>query len=283
MPSQSPSSTAQQARKALGQRLEEIRRDAGLSARALAARAGWHESKCSRLQSGRTLPSEADIQAWTSHCGAPEQAEDLIATLRGVEGMYVEWHRQTRAGLRHVQLADIPLYERTRHFRVYEPGVIPGLLQTPAYARALMSAIIEFQGIPDDTGGAVAARIDRQRVLHGGSHTFAFLLEESALRARVASDAVMAGQLGHLLEIAALPRVSLGIIPASARRTMWPVEGFWIFDDQQVLVELATAEVTVTQPREIRLYERTFASLAEMAIYGAAARTLITSAVSSLG
>lgn len=197
--------------------------------------------------------------------------------------MYVEWRRQTRAGLRHVQQAGVPLYERTRSFRIYEPGVIPGLLQTPAYATALMGAIIAFQQIPDDTAAAVAARMDRQSVLHRGNRTFAFLIEESALRARVADDAVMAGQLGHLLQMASLPRVSLGVIPASAVRTMWPVEGFWIFDEDRVLVELVTAEVTVTQQREIELYRRTFASLAETALYGAAARDVVTSAISALG
>lgn len=260
-----------------------MRKEAGLSARELVARAGWHESKCSRLQSGRTLPSEADIRAWALLCGVPEHAaEDLIAAARGVEGMYVEWRRQTRTGLRHVQQASVPLYESTRHFRVYEPGVVPGLLQTPAYASALMGAIIAFQQIPDDTEAAVSARIDRQRVLHHGNHTFAFLLEESAVRARVADDLVMAGQLGPLLQMASLPRVSLGIIPASTERMMWPVEGFWIFDDERVLVELVTAEVTVTQPREIGLYLRTFAALADLAVYGAAARSLITSAVDAL-
>ncbi|WP_308295988.1 DUF5753 domain-containing protein [Streptomyces sp. ISL-96] len=213
----------------------------------------------------------------------PDQAEDLIAAVRGVEGMYVEWRRQTRSGLRHVQQAGVPLYERTRHFRIYEPGVVPGLLQTPAYAHALMGAIVAFQQIPDDTEAAVAARMARQRVLHHGTRTFAMLLEESAVRARVADDAVMAGQLGHLLQAASLPRVSLGIIPASATRTMWPVEGFWIFDEERVLVELVTAEVTVTQPREIGLYMRTFASLAELAVYGSSARSLITTAIDDLG
>ncbi|KJS53434.1 XRE family transcriptional regulator [Streptomyces rubellomurinus subsp. indigoferus] len=283
MSPQSPSSSVQEARRALGQRLDHIRKDAGLSARALAARAGWHEAKCSRIQAGKTPPSDADIRAWTLHCGVPEQAEDLIATARGVEGMYVEWRRQTRAGLTHLQQAAVPLYERTRHFRIYEPGVIPGLLQTPAYATSLMGSIVAFQQIPDDTEAAVAARIERQRVLRQGNHTFAILLEESVLRAQVADPEVMAGQLGHLLQVASLPSVSLGVIPQATTRSMWPVEGFWIFDDERVLVELVTAEVTVTQPREIELYSRTFRALAELAAYGAGARLLITEAINALG
>ncbi|MEW2546546.1 helix-turn-helix transcriptional regulator [Streptomyces sp. NPDC047002] len=278
----SPVSSVQQARRALGLRLREIRKDAGLTAREVARRAGWHESKCSRLEHGRTPPSDEDIRVWAAVCGARDQIPDLTATARGIEGMYVEWRRQSAAGLRQVQRAAVPLYERTRRFRVYEPGVVPGILQTPSYARALMGSIIAFQGIPDDTDEAVAARIERQRVLGDGHRTFAILVEESALRARVAPDEAMAAQLGHLLGAMAHPRVSLGVVPADVARPMWPVEGFWIFDDERVVVELVTAEVTIEQPREIVLYARTFAALANLAVYGPRARALVTAAIGAL-
>lgn len=94
----------------------------------------------------------------------------------------------------------------------------------------------------------------------------------------------MAGQLGHLLSLATLPNVSLGVIPLSADRTaLWPVEDFWIFDDAQVNIELVSAFLTVTQPHEVGMYARTFADLADLAVYGASARALITSAIDSLG
>jgi transcriptional regulator with XRE-family HTH domain len=272
----------QLARLDLAGRLRDIRTEAGLSARQLAARCGWHESKISKLQTAKVLPSEADLRDWAAHCGVPEQGDDLVAVWRGVEGMYVEWRRRNGTGLRHIQRSAIPLYERTRHFRIYEPGVIPGLLQTPDYARALMGAIIRFKGIPDDTEAAVMARMDKQLVLRG-RRTFAFLLEETAVRAQVADTDVMAGQLGALLHAASQPQISLGIIPSNAaERPMWPVEGFWIFDEERVLVELVAAEVTVTQPHEIELYERTFTELAKVAAYGAAAHTVIASALEAL-
>lgn len=272
----------QQARLDLGARLRDLRLEAGLSARQLAARCGWHESKVSKLQRARSLPSEADLRDWAAHCGVPEQADDLVAVGRGVEGMYVEWRRRNGGGLGHIQRSGVPLYERTQHFRIYEPGVIPGLLQTADYARALMSAIIRFKNIPDDSEAAVAARIGRQRVLQG-RRTFAFLLEESALRAQIADAEVMSGQLDALLHAACQPQISLGVIPSgAAERAMWPVEAFWIFDRDRVLVELVTAEVTVTQHHEIELYERTFTELAKAAVYGPAARAVITGALEAL-
>jgi len=280
--SSSPSSSVQQARQALADRLREIRLDAGLSARALAAAAGWHESKTSRIENARTSPSDKDIRTWCEVCGAAEQTGDLIASARAVSSMYVEWRRVQRTGLGRLQRSSIPLYEQTRHFRFYHSLLIPGLFQTPGYATALMGAITVFREIPDDIEQAVAVRMERQKVLHSGAR-FAILVEQSVLNYQVGDAEVMAGQLGHLIAMAALPSVSLGVIPfTTGGRPVWPLEGFSVFDDLRVNIELLSAQVTVTQPREIALYVKAFGELADMAVYGGAARALITKAIDDL-
>jgi transcriptional regulator with XRE-family HTH domain len=273
------SATAQQALDALAVRLREIRKDAELTARQVAQAAGWHESKCSRIEHARSTPSPADIRTWCAICGVPDQAADLTAALRSIETMYVEWRRMIRAGMRRLQEAPLPLYERTRQFRIYEPGVIPGLFQTAEYARARMGRIVEFNGIPDDLDNAVAARLERQRVLRRGDHQFAVVLEEWALRSRIGSIEMMVGQLAHLWQASTLPTVRLGIIPVSAARTMWSSPGFWIFDESRVLIETPAAELAISQPRQIAIYLRTFAELAAMAVYGSHARKLIDRAM----
>lgn len=82
----------------------------------------------------------------------------------------------------------------------------------------------------------------------------------------------MAGQLGQLLEGMSLPAISLGIIPSDARRKLWTMETFSIYDDKRGFVELLSAGVTVTQPREIALYVKGFTELAAHAVYGNKAR-----------
>lgn len=119
----------------------------------------------------------------------------------------------------------------------------------------------------------------RQSVLHSGGHRFAVILEEWALRSRIGTTEMMAGQLGHLLDAATRPSMSLGVVPMNVERTMWSSPGFWLFDDERVVLETPTAELTITQPREIAVYARVFAELASMAVYGAEARCLITSAM----
>ncbi|MEV5755868.1 helix-turn-helix transcriptional regulator [Streptomyces tendae] len=280
----SSSSSVQQAREALGKRLREIRKDSGLTARDLAARAGWHESKCSRIENGRTPPSDDDLRVYTLYCAAADQTADLIATARNIDGAYVEWRRMERSGLRRAQESVMPLWERTRHFRAYSSWLIPGPFQTPAYIKALLMSIRDRRALPDDLEAAVGIRVDKQRVLYEGARRFAVVLEESTLRHLIGGPETMAGQLGHLLSLATLPNVSLGVIPLSTDRTaLWPVEDFWVFDDSQVNVELVSAFLTITQPHEVGMYARTFAAFADSAVYGAPARTLITSAIDSLG
>jgi hypothetical protein len=279
----SPSSSVQRARQELADRLRDLRLDAELSGRALSGAAGWHEAKTSRIETAKQAPSDSDIRIWCQVCEVPDQAVDLIAASRAADGMYQEWKRLHRTGMRRLQETRGTLYERTRQFKVYMSTVVPGFLQTPGYATALMSAITAFQGTPDDVEEAVRARMNRNRILNSAGRHFTLLLEESVLRYRVGDKEVMAAQLGHLLSIMALPSVRLGIIPFTAEvRPMWTLEAFTVFDDARVHVELLAAQVTVTMPGEIIVYLRAFDQLAALAVYGPEARALITNAINSL-
>ncbi|MFF8954688.1 helix-turn-helix domain-containing protein [Streptomyces sp. NPDC014894] len=281
--SASSSSSAQAAREAIAARLGGLRREAELTGHELALRCGWSPAKSSRIERARTPASDADIRAWCKACGAEEQSDDLIAANRQADQMYVHWQKLHRHGMRRAQEEVVPLYERTRHFRVYCSNVVPGMLQTEAYATALLSTIAAFQGTPDDAATAAASRIERSRVLHEGDRRFALLLEETVLRYRIGDEAAMAGQLGYLLAVMALPNVSLGVIPFSARRRVWPLEAFYMFDSRQASVELLTAAVNVTAPSEVATYAKAFSELSKIAVHGAAARALISEAITSLG
>jgi hypothetical protein len=107
--------------------------------------------------------------------------------------------------------------------------------------------------VPDDLDQGVSKRLERQQLLHKGDHRFHILIAEQALSTTAGSDAVMAGQLDRLLAVIGLPRVLLGIVPAQAELPM-QVTNFVMFDTRLVLVEAITAELTVTQPREIAIY-----------------------------
>jgi hypothetical protein len=248
----------------------------------LAVNIGCHFTKISRIENGSQALSEDNIKAWCQACNAGGQIPDLIATARTIESMYVEWRRQTRAGMKRLMLTPVPLYEQTTLFRIYEHSVIPGLFQTAEYSAAILTYFIDFLDAPNDLDAALQVRMERQKIIYSGNRRFIVILEENALRVRIGSPDTMAGQLDRLLATISLPRVSLGIIPQAALRRTFTQVGFWIYDNTMVGVETPTAKLEITQPREIRLYAGMFEHLRQSAVHGAQARALLTRAITEL-
>lgn len=175
------------------------------------------------------------------------------------------------------------LYQSTEVFRIYSPTLVPGLLQTEGYARALLSANAHLLDVPDDAEEAAAARLERSQVIHQPGHRFVMLIEEGVSAYQLGDDDAMAAQLGYLLTAGALPQVSLGVIPSATReRVLWPQELFHVYDDTLVSVELLSARIRITQSDEIALYLKAFEQLRSMAVYGAEARALILKAIEAL-
>ena len=208
------------AKEALGQQLREIRRRAGLTGRKLAAQAGWHESKVSKLEYGKLRPSDADIRAYCKYAGADDQLPDLLASLYHIEAAYMEIRRLLSTGTGRAQDDLVKLADRTTQTHIYQNVLIPDILQTAEYARAILQRSIERHRIPDDIEAGIAKRLERQQVLYRGDHRFSILIAEQALRTTVGGDGVMTGQLDRLLAVIGLPRVRLGIIPAEAEIPM---------------------------------------------------------------
>jgi len=276
-------SSFQRAREALGLRLRELRRDARLTGRQLAASHGWHPSKVSKIEGGKQTPSEADIEAWARACGQLEMIGELTATLRTLEGQYVEFRRMFRTGQRAKQEAIAEIEEETAFTRNFENVFVPGLLQTPEYARhRLGEGLDEIGASPDDLDDAVAARMRRQQVVYRSGRKFHFVVTEAVLRYRLCPPDVLAGQLDRLVSLSTLKTIHFGVIPFEVRLPVAPVHGFHLYDERVVFVEHFTAELKLTQPSEIATYLKLFGQLAEAARYGAAARVVITRALADL-
>ncbi|MBF6438029.1 helix-turn-helix domain-containing protein [Nocardia cyriacigeorgica] len=281
----SPSSSAQDARRALGLRLRDLRTRSGLTIRELSAglSGGKHYTRISKIENGRQLPTARDISEWCRLTGATDHEQDLLATLRAVDSAYIEHRRESRAGMKRVLGAHTPQrYRATRVFRMYEHNVIPGLFQTPEYARAMLRFWVRFLNTPNDIDEAVAVRMERQQIVQRGGRRFVIVLEEQALRTWFGTAEVQAGQLGRLLEVMSLPQVSLGIIPLMRERGGVGSTGFWIFDDELVALETPSASIQVTQPAEVSLYARMFEELKRSAVYGREARQLIVNVLEEL-
>ncbi|MFE7478538.1 DUF5753 domain-containing protein, partial [Streptomyces sp. NPDC057575] len=169
-------------------------------------------------------------------------------------------------------------YRRTSTVRGYEASVIPGLFQTPDYARHLLAGNAELMRSPRDTDTAVAARMRRQEVLYEAGRLFRVLIWEGALHALVCPRDVMAGQLDRLVGLIGMSTVEFGIVPLGAPMSLTPKHGFWIFDEKRVVVETINTELSFDSADDLALYGRAWDGLNEAAVNGAQAHRIIARA-----
>ncbi|MEV0768610.1 DUF5753 domain-containing protein [Nocardia salmonicida] len=194
---------------------------------------------------------------------------------------YTSWNDTVDDGLATLQRSLIDIEADTASQRGYNPDLIPGLLQTPDYARAVLTRCSAVLGLPDDSEATATARMERQAVLDAPGHQFRLLIGEAALLQTVGSAAVMAAQLRALAEtLTARENVEIGIIPVNAEFVA-PTTNFVINDTISVDIETVTGSIEAHGIEEIAVAERTFALLAAQAAYGDEARVIVDRALAT--
>lgn len=271
----------QQARAALGVRLRELRDSCPggrLTGTALAVRLGWTQSKISKLETGRQTATAEDLRAWAAGVEQPGSAEELLSRLRGLESHIRSWRRQLAAGLRPVQDVHNEAQADARVLRAWESSWVVGVLQTPDYARAILSRFAELHQTPRDIEEAVRSRMKRQEGLYDSGKRYRILLWEAVLHTRICPPSVLAAQLDRLQGVIGLDTVELGIVPLEAALKMPPGLGFWIYDNRQVIVETWHAELWLDDADSIAAHLRVWKTLRESAVFGADAQHVISRA-----
>ena len=265
----------------LAERLVRLRKAAGLTGDRLASMLGWPRSKVPKIENGRQMPTEADIRAWAEACAQPGAIPELLGLLSDAQAVHRQWRHQLRAGHAALQAEFDALVRQATRVRNFEITLIPGLLQTPDYARCRALEAVRLHGTSaGEVDATVRRRIDRQTVLWDTSRAFEFCLTEAAFRLLPCPPGVMAGQLDRLMTAAALPNVTLGIIPFGTELPVVPMVGFLTVDDLTV-VETFTSADTIPGGESAK-YGQVFDALMAEAVTGDAARRLITAAAASL-
>ncbi|SDY12819.1 Helix-turn-helix domain-containing protein [Amycolatopsis xylanica] len=260
----------------LGNSLRELRTAAGfVTGKDFAERIGWLASKVSRIENGRTLLSDADLTTWCLAVAAPAKVTaELRDSLLGVRLERDRWKRQLRQGHTARQRAEAVSEQAASHITMVEFFVVPGLVQTPDYARAVFDLAAELHESPSDTGDAVRARIRRQEVLYDTGKTIEILVGESALRYPICPQPVLRAQLDRLTNLAGLPHLRFGVVPLDVPLPTVTMHGYGILDDT-VTVEINHTEITVSDPEDVDLYHRITERLWDTAVEGAAATALV--------
>ncbi|RST16040.1 XRE family transcriptional regulator [Streptomyces sp. WAC05374] len=206
-------------RRKLGEELRGLRLAAGLTSREAARLVGWHQSKVSRIETGTSGVTGADVVRLLDAYGVHEpRLRALLEALAGAaaDGGGTGWWHAYRGVLPPPYQDFISLEAQACTARTLETSVVPGLLQTADYARAVTRAALE--GVPAATvDSLVRVRMARQEVLRADPPLrLEAVLDEAVLRRQVGGPGVMRGQLRRLLQWAHLPQVRLQVLPFAA-------------------------------------------------------------------
>lgn len=270
---------------ALADSLKRLRKQAAYqNAKDFADAIGWQASKVSRIETGTTLPGDSDLVAWLDIVAAPDEvAVHLRDELRDLRIARANWRRRLLRGghaPEQKQLAD--LERAAARIEMVDFFLVPGLVQTADYARAVFTAAAAMHDTPQDTEAAIRARIQRQDVLYDSAKQIDVLIGESALRYPVADPAVLVAQIVRLDSLIGLPNVRLGVIPLGVRLPVITLHGYMTIDDQ-VIVEINHSDVTVTDEADVALYRQISTGLWSAAVEGDAARRFLASLAATEG
>jgi transcriptional regulator with XRE-family HTH domain len=268
----------------LSRTLRDLRREASLSQVAAAEAAGFGEGpqrpgsagqvRLLRIEKGQIRPTEDDVRRLCEVYGAPPALRSLclLWAARDTRASAVS-SRVILRGAGEYQTRLGAAEEASRAIRVWQPLIIPGLLQTEDYARAVFSDRLSGT----DVEAVVTARRARAHILDSG-RSFTFVISEGALRWNAGTD-VMPGQLSHLASAAARHRI--GIIPQRQVVTTFPVHGFSLFDDRLVVAGMRHASVLVGDAASVVEYAAWFTQREGLAAFGDEAGRVISAVAES--
>jgi transcriptional regulator with XRE-family HTH domain len=237
----------------IGRALYRMRRKAGFSGHALAGMANLSQSKISRIETGVVLPNPDDVEALLRALG---EDDDVILRFREWAAASIPGHddEDPSPGLiGRFQETYVEYEARARTIRLFQPTLIPGLLQTSEYARSLISRSCDVLGIDYQVEGAsaVARRLDRQKVIYDPDKSLTFTMLESVLDYRVTSPAAMIAQLDFVLEVSRRDNVRILVIPDGTDLLVPTGSSVEIFDGRQALAETLIGIQPYTLPADI--------------------------------
>jgi transcriptional regulator with XRE-family HTH domain len=263
--------------------LRRLRADAGVSGADLAARIGTSQATISRYESGRLQPSmlAAGRIGWALRATV-QQRRQLVELARAAA--------EERAGLvpKRVLLQQgvvqlqrrIRLQERrARHVRTFHPSIVPGLLQTEGYMRAIVSG-------PPATSDAeneawVRERLARQLHMSQPGRTAVQIVAESALHWGVAGNEVMAEQCARLAQLAVKrPTWRVGVVPRvpAEPAPLFVTNGFTIHDATSVHIGTTAGNALITDAGVVADHIELFDRIEAMASFGEDAAAIFTRA-----
>ncbi|MFI5616512.1 helix-turn-helix domain-containing protein [Streptomyces sp. NPDC051567] len=257
----------------LGAALRALREASGREAKAVARSAVMSTSKLSKIELAKVAPSVTDVDRILTAIGVSDEVKaTYMAVARAEATESTAWRLVRRMGHYKKQQQTKALETQMNLLRLFQPALVPGLLQTPEYIRAVLS---RHDLGTEQLARTMSVRIDRQSVLYDPKKDLRFIITEPALRWRILPAPMMAGQMDRILSVSRLPNVDLRVVPLEAAQHDFPNHSLVIRDDRLVTVETVHAEPAVTDPRDVALYVHKFEGFAATALSGDDMRAML--------
>jgi transcriptional regulator with XRE-family HTH domain len=269
-------------RRELGALLRKLRTEKGFTVEQAATQLMFSMSKLSRMETGHGIATPRDIRDLCSLYGVTDEAERDRLMQLAREGKQQGWW----------QPYDLPystyvgLEAEATSIRTFQPSVVPGLLQTEDYARAIQQVAEPELSTGELTAEVVErrviARLMRQGLLTDSNPLrFWAVLDEAVLHRIVGSAEVMKMQLGHIVELAARENVTVQVVAYGAGAHPAPGSMFNILEFSTavqgvVYVEGLAGWIYIERPEDVSRYDRVFARLCRMALSPPKSIDLIT-------
>ncbi|MFJ9173122.1 helix-turn-helix domain-containing protein [Streptomyces sp. NPDC102360] len=256
-------------RRKLGAELRTLRVQAGLTSGEAARLVGWHQSKVSRIETGRSGVKPSDVLRLLDAFEARDpRLRELVVALAGGDGPGGQhWWHAYRSLLPPAYRDFISLESQACRIRTLETSVVPGLLQTPEYAHAVTRSVLN--GASDQHINAlVDVRLARQDVLRAEPPLrLTAVLDEAVLRREVGGNGVLRRQLTHLAEAAAMPHVRIHVLPFSSGGHIGLTGPFVVFsfpntsDLDVVVLDHLTSSLYLERKEDLEAYTDAFDAL----------------------
>jgi transcriptional regulator with XRE-family HTH domain len=271
-------------RRELGVLLRTLRTEKGWTVDQVASRLQVSSSKVSRLETGQRGVREADIRSLCDLYGVDADQRQRLTELARAGRQRAHWQPRGLPYSTYVELE-----AEAVSISDYGLGIMPGLLQTPDYARAVVRAAVP-RWVPEVVRQRVEGRMARQQLLFSEHPPhFEAVVDESVLHRVVGSPAVMRAQLERLLLLADLPSVTLRVIPYAAGALPAGNNKFIILRFAQptvsdiVFIEGLTRDEYLKDPHEVEVYNMTFRTLVHLAAGPDATREMIAAMIVRYG
>ncbi|MDX8047820.1 helix-turn-helix transcriptional regulator [Lentzea sp. BCCO 10_0798] len=268
--------------------LKQMRDELELTQQAVAEALDWSVSKLIRVEKGENKVSVTDVQALLFHYGVTdkERVDELVGMARAIKRSRSAWMDKYKGFFSEQFARFLELETSAIRFRQCQLNVVPGLLQISDYARVLVAASAPNE---DSIARGVEIRLHRQSVLEPGGPEIFIILDEAVLHRVIGSEDVLRRQLVRIKEIAALPHVTIQVLPFAKGIHPAMKNSFSILDfsenedDFALLIEQPYKDNLLTAGPELKEYLNYFYQLEKFALPASETPNVIDRRLEELG